>query len=423
MKVIDLIRRSSKELKAAENVEQGDILKRLEENGSLHYWIRCFVVVTFDIDVGQKAELVFPPASLTDEEQAQVAFHAFPDSMSSTIGDAIYFFRFARNDGEEVEIKRKRKRRKFLYGYVFSRQKQDRGRKRGFFQKSLVLITRHPFIGLFHAVMAIVGPLFFEHGERLLETTCHHISRWPRPSPSQVMELPLAGDVIETRIPEKNLERALEGKGTFVHSTEIPRFLISGGNPDDPALMMPGLLRTYGNLYRTFLPLLSDLWLLWEIMITGEPLFVFCPSPSACSEAIACLLDLVYPVIFQGDFRPYFTIHDPDFKEIARKDTPKATVLGITNPVFLKAVPDFPNVLAVAPSDDSNRELTAPAKWKRPMRKPISHAESLTGDFPERLVTKREPVIPPDFTFLRSLTGGETSVTNRGAAVKAYFRQ
>lgn len=41
-------------------------------------------------------------------------------------------------------------------------------------------------------------------------------------------------------------------------------------------------------------------------------------------------------------------------------------------------------------SDDVTREATAFAKWKRPSRRPISHAESLSGEFPERVRGRKQ---------------------------------
>lgn len=50
---------------------------------------------------------------------------------------------------------------------------------------------------------------------------------------------------------------------------------------------------------------------------------------------------LVSPLPFRGDFRPYFTVYDPDCRHYAALQNAGAAglpalVLGVTNPIFLK---------------------------------------------------------------------------------------
>lgn len=56
---------------------------------------------------------------------------------------------------------------------------------------------------------------------------------------------------------------------------------------------------------------------------------------------MAGLLALVSPLPYSADFRPYFTIHDPDFQTMASAGvTPDSSnlprLLGVTNRYFLK---------------------------------------------------------------------------------------
>jgi hypothetical protein len=83
----------------------------------------------------------------------------------------------------------------FLYGYVFFRQKKDSSIRRGYFQvtiiindatfydlhniqKSLVLLSQHPFVGLFSRIVSILGPAFFDTGQPMLEAACMNIVQW-----------------------------------------------------------------------------------------------------------------------------------------------------------------------------------------------------------------------------------------------------
>lgn len=78
----------------------------------------------------------------------------------------------------------------------------------------------------------------------------------------------------------------------------------------------------------------------------------------------------LFKIPFGGDFRPYFTIQDSDFKSISnrnrvkvclaifhkvwntktfcKKAIPTGLVLGVTNPVFSKALENWPHLIKVA---------------------------------------------------------------------------
>lgn len=92
-----------------------------------------------------------------------------------------------------------------------------------------------------------------------------------------------------------------------------------------------------GGLYHHFRDILKDLWLLWELMLLAEPIVVIAPDPSVCSEAVVSLVDIINPVSlcqllecvsrltemqipYCGDYRPYFTIQDSDFKSFVTKN-------------------------------------------------------------------------------------------------------
>ena len=116
-------------------------------------------------------------------------------------------------------------------------------------------------------------------------------------------------------------------------------------------------------LYSAFAPShVASLWHLWSLAITGQPLMVFGSDAHTCSLAVtgfvrynavvcafsatqqcgrtSCLrtcwmvsahfavvcfvsqisfhTSLIAPIKFSGDFRPFFTIYDPDFREVWR---------------------------------------------------------------------------------------------------------
>ncbi|KAJ2316856.1 hypothetical protein GGI00_006913, partial [Coemansia sp. RSA 2681] len=108
---------------------------------------------------------------------------------------------------------------------------------------------------------------------------------------------------------------------------------------------------TCDGLFRSFRDTLDDLWVCWELMILGEPLVVLADTPSRCSEAVVGLVDIIFPITYCGDYRPYFTIQDPDFRAIVSKThVPTNTVVGVSNPFFSEALSHWPHKLYLGTS-------------------------------------------------------------------------
>jgi hypothetical protein len=58
-------------------------------------------------------------------------------------------------------------------------------------------------------------------------------------------------------------------------------------------------------------------------------------------------LNLIEPISFAGDYRPFFTIHDSSFRSFSNISCPipPATIVGVTNPFFEKAFEHWPHKL------------------------------------------------------------------------------
>lgn len=260
----------------------------------------------------------------------------------------------------------------YIYGYVFFRQKPDSTNRRGYFQKSVVILSHLPLVGLFSEVVARLGPLYFEHGMSMFEAFAHDIMSWPAPQPGTILTLPLLGSIITAAIPfgqqpqnSPNAESAATVASTttaggFMHTAtasirsrsrqssangvinrELPEPLIG---PEGPLLAsIPST-----SLFNTFREALGDLWLLWECVLLAEPILVIAPEPKIASEAVWHMLDLIRPIPYAGDFRPYFHIHDYDFRTLVTKNKPQAgTLIASTNPFFATACSHWPHVLRV----------------------------------------------------------------------------
>jgi hypothetical protein len=161
-------------------------------------WVSAFALVDFDLDLGQsyqpltrsltqcaEIELSVPPGRLERADEAAMCerpwsspsdalrcFHAFPDSMSGILGNATFFFSVPLSIFEG----------RVGFGYVLVRQYRDTTLRRGYFQKALVLVSEWPFTRLFSAVVSVVAPGVFNHGESWLEQIMTDIKKWFLPS-------------------------------------------------------------------------------------------------------------------------------------------------------------------------------------------------------------------------------------------------
>ncbi|XP_065067131.1 protein DENND6A-like isoform X2 [Rhopilema esculentum] len=310
-------------------------------------WIKCFCIVTFDLELGQVIEKTFPNhVELDEKERANVCYLAFPDSNTGCMGDTQFHFRIRLSPSSAVEkVPRNterelpvylRKDSSHYYGFVFFRQVKDPSLKRGYFQKSVVLLSQLPYVNLFSHLIKMIAPEYFENGDAAMETVCYQMDKWSLPCPGQTLQLPLLGSVLQLRIPSK------KDKPGAVASPEKE----IGKQVGIPLQIFPNLNEI--NIFKAFIPVLPHIHLLWELVLLGEPVVVMAPTPKMCSETIQALVGLILPLRYSCDFRPYFTIHDSDFKEYTTKTRlPPPVLLGVTNPFFAKTLQQWPHIIRV----------------------------------------------------------------------------
>eukprot|EP00066_Takifugu_rubripes_P026340 XP_011615606.1 PREDICTED: protein DENND6B-like [Takifugu rubripes] len=210
--------------------------------------------------------------------------------------------------------------------------------------QSLVLVSRLPYVHLFHSLLQIIAPEFFEKLEPCLETVCNEIDQWPPPVPGLTLNLPVMGVVLQIRIPSKTDKPG----GSPVRQKALEDFL--------PA---PTLLPTIHqpDLFKCFQSVLVHVQVLWELVLLGEPLVIMAPSPTVSSEVVLALVSSISPLKFCSDFRPYFTIHDSEFREYTtRTQAPPNVVLGITNPFFIKTFQNWPHIVRLGETKLAGRK-------------------------------------------------------------------
>ncbi|PON86510.1 DENND [Trema orientale] len=352
---------------------------------SLRQWVVAFCIIRFDLEQGQLIEECYPPGCLTHEEELEIAFSSFPDSVTqhqnrSSIHDCMFFFRFRRLEnsqtgnvssaettGTDKELspkttdKRLLRRLKsnnnaygsrYMYGYVFNRERHDERLKRGGEQKSVVILSHSPYSSVFKPLLQIMGPLFFDIGKKALEHIAAYVSMWPAPVPGKLMELPIGNAMLKVNLPP-------------AHSLPLESGMLFEESPSSIAPFLPnnqsvpqGLFHD-SDIFGTYRSLLLQLWVLWELLLIGEPILIIAPTPPQCCEAVASLVSLVAPLLCSVDFRPYFTIHSPEFAQLnslQEGDTFPPMILGVTNLFFLKSLRNIPHIVSVgSPAPNSNR--------------------------------------------------------------------
>ncbi|GIL57407.1 hypothetical protein Vafri_12586 [Volvox africanus] len=227
-----------------------------------HQWIVGICSIIFDIDVGQRTEHLVPEGCLSKEEQHDVAFHSFPDSMSmelharTSIKDSTFFFRVRRRgklpngtlaatplaesvDGESgsgtdgsaasspgtiakahadsdnakhgeeqtnsSDGEERSKEERFLYGFVFCRQRQDASLRRGGEQMSVVVLAEHPLSSVLQPLSVVAGHQYFgSPGKGALQQVYDEVCRWPCPVAGAQLQLPVAFTPLTARLPAWN---------------------------------------------------------------------------------------------------------------------------------------------------------------------------------------------------------------------------
>ncbi|CAO1627971.1 unnamed protein product [Parajaminaea phylloscopi] len=345
----------------------------------------------------------------------------------------------------------------YLYGYTFFRQKRDSAIRRGYFQKSLVILTHLPYVALFSDIVSKLGPLYFDHGESILESFCSSVTKWPNPSPGATLPLPLFGSVLwaalplgrqsqsstaadasETTLPKMasslslaSLSRGSLGRQTSSAGSGVSRpaasMSLPGSSEEEPILASIPLTP----LVSVFKEALADMWMIWECVLLAEPILVMGPDPRTSSEAVWHLLDICRPIPHAGDFRPFFTIHDYDFKNLAtRKQPPAGTIIGCTNPFLAQACAHWPHVLRVGKAavklGTAGRYGKAGA-GKLPVGGGVGGGTGAGGGGPEHLpgfATKRKRRVSKDRPLLKKLQDmveHEENIPMANAMLRRYF--
>ncbi|EPT05662.1 hypothetical protein FOMPIDRAFT_1013359 [Fomitopsis schrenkii] len=273
---------------------------------SLRRWIISLAVaevyvVDFDLEVGPKISCVYPPLDLSPSEEVNISFSAFPDSPQFEQGSQTHSFRIRVRNPVEDKLLRSSDRRPqtedgFLYGFSQFTQRRDATSKRGYQQRSVVILTHLAYPALFYTLVEKLGPAVLAHGGPMLEAACHNIATWLDPSPGATLELGFLGCAFLVELP--------------------------AGVDTQQALPSSALSRKNARRDAEY-----PLWSIWECLVLCEPILVYGPSPAMTSQAIWWLRDILRPIPVAGDFRPFFTIHDADHTALVNPRPPSTGLI------------------------------------------------------------------------------------------------
>ncbi|CAG0921681.1 unnamed protein product [Notodromas monacha] len=395
-------------------------------------WVHCVCVVTFDLELGQAMEFMYPAhVTLNEEEKMNVCYLAFPDSNSGLMGDTIYHFRiqnsnakqfsgpfletFDRNCPAPLQCSPSH-----LHGFVYFRQVKDKTLPRNYFQKSVVLLTRLPFIGVFNRVIEVLAPCFFDDGQEVLEKFCREVDKWPTPLPGDILTLHFLGVDLQVRIPSRNdkMGSTVATSGTATPVKDDSESSNSEGLPSPARPLLrcdPGLVNLQeldGSLFNVFSAVFTHVHLLWELMITAEPVVVMAPTPATAAGTVQGLLSLIWPLKYCADYRPYFTIHNSEFKDLtAKTQLPPPIVLGVTNPFFAKSLQHWPHIIRLD-------EILVGSPCRSSGKQKLKKATALkTLNSKPGVYTQYKPFLTKDKTILKKLVRGLQ--TNRPVQVQS----
>eukprot|EP01135_Chromosphaera_perkinsii_P006970 Nk52_evm8s639 gene=Nk52_evmTU8s639 len=469
----------------------------------LSKWITCFCVITFDLELGQSMELMYPSyVKLSNSEKSSICYMSFPDSNVYGVGDTFFCFRIARstsvkafenldelhmsvgrnsremqseissasstaaetgqnvngrsgsngdsNKGKDEGVEggngnstkgeavRDKKFHSLIRGtlsehpdyycFVYFRQTRDETNRRGYFQKSLVIVSVNPFLGLFRDLLHFVAPAYFNDGMPLIESVCQNISNWPEPVQGGSFDLAVLGEVLKVHIPMPMSK---------------PIFLASEAFLSGDAWIKNRILASLQSVdtYRVLKGALPHLWLLWELVLLGKPIVVMSPTPDVCSEAVLALVCLISPLKIRCDFRPYFTIHDQDFDKYVKSKTPDKVIIGCTNPLLVRSFGGWPNVLKIGDiSKHKQNRSPSPMRSSKFFEKRNSGSAASSsqgggsplgkGDWKDRFVSLSKPRVEKDKQLLRKLVqktliSGENdrTVHERNVLIQRHFME
>lgn len=220
---------------------------------------------------------------------------------------------------------------KFYYCYTLFIQQKNTNYKRGYLQKSIMIISEFYYKKLFLDYLYQFRNIFIN--ETSAKFSLNKLEKLYEIYNNSCMENELS------KFTSLEKENSLEFN---TNSLEKIQSEIKQLNINYEISIYPQNNNFFENLSLYYV---SKIWNLWELIITETPLLIQADTNYACSEIVFLLSSLIFPLKYCGDVRPYFTIYDKDFqdyREDAKLKDSNSPILGIINPICAKTFSDWP---------------------------------------------------------------------------------
>lgn len=381
-------------------------------------WIYCIAIVDFDIGVGQVLEQVYPPsATLSDTEKTNVCYLAFPDSNSGCMGDTKFHISL-RTKSPLTSHQRVYNRDcqphlkadlGHYWGYVYFRQVKDATSKRGYFQKSFVLITRLPFHNFYYELINRWAPAYFSSGLSALEQGFDQIAAWPRLNTNTQLQLHILGSTYQIYIPA-NANRT----GSDQSPVEAEDLTNNNSTPGSIPISItsPSEIDVFGPLHT----IIHHIQLMYELILLGEPLVIIATSPTDSSHIVQALTSLISPLEYYAEVYPYFTIHNTEFREFAGASIPPSVILGVTNPYFAKTLQSWPHTVRISEPLQIFHNGENPVPHRKLERVSL---QKFLLDTSGSICTQHKPFLQKDKSLVKKILNGVK--TRRPTAVQSVI--
>lgn len=152
-----------------------------------------------------------------------------------------------------------------------------------------------PFTYLFYELCSLIAPLYFDQGDKVLESACDNICNWPKLLAGETISLHILGTVFQSYIPTILNNTKINQQIATTHQLDDEKYV---KDPDlneflkiRPMQMPPQVLSSLHeiDIFRSLFSVLSHIHLLWELVLTAEPIVVMGASPTDCSMMVQSL--------------------------------------------------------------------------------------------------------------------------------------
>jgi hypothetical protein len=305
-------------------------------------WIEALLIVRQDVNVGDDGGVTtdphilscVPSDQLNGEELKDITAHAMPATSRKEL-NFMFRVRNKAHDAKnlvasipELGMRGFDLGSDFLNCYTCFQQRKVPGSTSQYSRIAIVLVSYWPYSTLAFRVLsklseAMQYTLYQDQGDarqnsqdggaitgapsssseaevaaaQLINASFAEVDEWPTPVLAKTIDLSYLGDELAYRVSDK-----------------IARL------PSSTLCLQLSKAYDAVNLVSYFgrLGLLTNLWLLWELVLTGQNIVVVGRHARECSEFVVALTSLVEPYVYSGDVRPYVCRQESDADALAK---------------------------------------------------------------------------------------------------------